>query len=160
MFVKKSTFDNINEENLRQKEIIEKNFAVIEQLEAALENKNRDHSELVDVCKGKDTRIKNFARRIDELESGISEKANETTALLHISDDLETVTPVTRVRTETVNKLVEKKYLPYNKRDDEFAINLAVMLVAYEALEQIVFSFEEALKDNIEFTEGDDNDES
>lgn len=158
MFVKKSTAVALEEEIKRLQELIVEDHSHIEQLEAALENKARDNADLSATLEQKYVLTDNLAKRIDELEAGISEKADETTATLHISDDLETVTPVTRVRSETINKLVEKKYLPYNKRDDDFAINLAVMLVAYEAMEQIVFSFEEALKENVEFSEGENDD--
>lgn len=151
MFVKKSTANALEEEIARLQRVVEGDLRHIECIEAAYENSLRDSEDLKAELESKN-------KLINEMNAGIAEKGDETTATLHISDNLETVTPVTRVRPETINKLVEKQYLPYNKRDDDFAINLAVMLVAYEAMEQIVFSFEEALKENVEFTEGNSDD--
>lgn len=97
--------------------------------------------------------------QVSEYEAGVQSNAEKTTATLYISDDLETVTPITKVRAETVNKMVEKGYLPWNKRDDDFAINLAAMLISSEALEQIVFSFESALNEGSSFEGEEDNDD-
>ena len=89
----------------------------------------------------------------------ISEEDAETSASVFISDDLKTVRPVTKVKPSVVNKMVELGYLPYNKRDDEFAINLAAMMIAYEGLEQLIFTFEESLRDGVSM-EGQDDEEA
>lgn len=83
------------------------------------------------------------------------ERSDETSVVLKISDDLSSVAPHTKVNPKIVNKLIEEGFLPASKSSDSFAINLAVMVVAADAVESIVSSFERTLID----VEGADDDE-
>lgn len=152
MFTKKSKLRELEQRFNNVIRLTEERDEYIDELELSLANRTKESYDL-------GVELREAQERIDELEAGIAEKGDHTSATLHISDDLETVTPVTRVRPETITKLVEKKYLPYNKQDDDFAINLAAMLVAYEALEQIIYTFEESLRGNVEFDDGGSSDE-
>lgn len=157
MFVKKSTYEELQEKF----EALQDNYDALkkhtDRTDSELDSKYDEVSKLTE-------KLTTTRSKLSELESGIRKNEDVTQAVLSISDDLETVTPVSKVRPETINKLVEKQYLPYNKRNDDFAINLAVMLVGYEALEQIIFSFEEAMRnesfDDLEGYEGEDHDQA
>lgn len=139
MFVKKSTHEELQEKF----KALQGNY---EALKKHTDRTDRELDSKYDEVSKLTEKLTKTRSKLSELESGVRKNDDVTQAVLSISDDLETVTPVSKVRPETINKLVEKQYLPYNKRNDDFAINLAVMLVGYEALEQIIFSFEEAMR--------------
>lgn len=106
-----------------------------------LESKYNDsEKELEEVKK----RLKTKEKENETLASQLFEREESETAItLTVSDDLNTVTPITRYNPQIIRKLVETQYLPSNKVDDEFAIHLAVMLICEEAITEIISAFEQ-----------------
>lgn len=127
MLVKKSTFNEVKQE-------LEDARNTVNHLEAFLEEASNENERLQE--------------KIKQYEEGVANaEANQTSASFFISDDMSDVKPVTRVSPNIVNKLVEAGYLSSNKTNDEFSLNLAIMLVVSEAVEQIVFSFEQDVEE-------------
>lgn len=133
MLVKKSTMDQkINEYTID-----------LEHTQALLEDREKE--------------IETLRSKLNAYENGISEaEAEQTSATFYVSDDIQEVKPVTRVSPNIINKLVELGYLSSNKRNDEFSLNLAVMVLVSEALEQIVFSFEQDIDGEEDDEDNDD----
>lgn len=89
-------------------------------------------------------------RKIAELKAEI-ERLNELTIVddstggsitLKVSKDLESVQPVVKYNPEVFEKLVELQYLDDTHQNNAFAIQLALMQITFEALSQIIESFE------------------
>lgn len=153
MFVRKRTYEELHRkyELLDQEctELLEKNVEANEKIEELMTAVESIRSDMLAAIK-----------KSEELESNLLKDQESTSITLRISDDLSSITPVTKVKSSTVNKLVEHGYLPFNKRDNEFAINLAALLVANEGMEQLVFTFEEALRDGVAMEGSGDDDEA
>lgn len=157
MFVSKKNAEEVQRRlKLELSEEKEKNSDLRKDVESLNVDNHEQYNHILSLTES----LEKCQEEIRAYESGVASKDSQTQAILYISDDLSTVTPITKVNAKTITKMVEKRYLPWNKREDEFAINLAAMTIALEALEQTVFSFEEALLNDVESDEVDVNEES
>ena len=86
----------------------------------------------------------------EELEKQLGVFSDENSVHLTISDDLETVTPLIKVKEEMKEKMLQMGYLDDATSPDStpFAMQLVLMNVAYEALDQIISAFAESVKDD------------
>lgn len=114
-----------------------------------------------------ESRINNLERELEEAKKKLVEQyernenlefdfkrlqeqffsANENEVTLKIKDDLLTVIPFVKWKPEIKNKLVEIGYLNEYPPPGEKAIQLALISIAYEALEQIIESFSYAVQE-------------
>lgn len=72
--------------------------------------------------------------------------ADENSVVLNVDDDLTSVTPIVRVKQEMHDKMLQLGMLNDAVPSDSipFAMQLALLNVAYEALDQIIASFDDA----------------
>lgn len=90
---------------------------------------------------------------IDELQEKLeeTERANmisDTNIVeLRVAEDLTSVTPIVRFRTDLFEKMVELGYLSDKDSGNDMAIQVALMTISHEALQQIIDSFSEPVED-------------
>ena len=84
--------------------------------------------------------------RVDELESPYSD-SNSLTLL--VEDDLTTMVPYIKVKESVFEKMIELGYLKDNVTSEtkSSAMQLALMMIAFEGLEQLVEQFSEPPRD-------------
>lgn len=85
--------------------------------------------------------INSLNEKLEKFESSTNEVVTK------ISTDLTQVTPIVRYNPEIVEKLIELGYVNDATAQDKFAIQLALITVAQEALTQLVESFSEELEE-------------
>lgn len=84
-------------------------------------------------------KIKELEEEVERLNN-LSVKSNHNEVTIQLSDDLITITPVVRWKDSTEQKLIEIGALP-DGENTPYAIQIALMTMAYEGIQQIVESF-------------------
>lgn len=97
--------------------------------------------------------------KVETLEKEIEEKAtaevedDTNSVTIQVSDDLEKITPIVRYNPDVVDVMVELGFLSEgvlalsNERAVAYAIQVALINIAYDGLHQIIDSFEENSSD-------------
>ena len=68
--------------------------------------------------------------------------AGENSVRLDISNDVKTVVPTIKFDQDIFDKLVELGYLDDSKKNHTFAMQLALIVIAHEALTQIIETYQ------------------
>lgn len=97
---------------------------------------------LMDSLSDKDTEI---AQLKEQLEVGVT-TSDTNFVKMTISDDLEKVTPTIKVKSTMFELLVQEGYLSDTQEGNSFAMQLAMISIAHEALTQLLESFTEAVE--------------
>lgn len=150
MFISKKRHEEVVHDLTHQLTVAKNDYESIQTLVSRTAKELSEAKRLIEELTKENDSLK---QKNSEYESGLAGHADRTQTTLYISEDLTTVTPVTKVNPNDINKMIERGYLPWNKRGDSFAVNLAALTIAQEALEQMVFSFEEALRADLEMTD-------
>lgn len=154
MFISKKRYEGEIEALNRQLSTAREDYDSLQKL---LSRVSKDFSETRERLKVAEEKVETLTtennslkKKNSEYEAGVAGHGDRTQATLYISSDLSTVTPVTKVNPDDIKKMTEMGYLPSNMRDDPFAVNLAALTIAHEALEQMVYTFEESIVSDID----------
>lgn len=158
MLVSKKRYEELERENLELKnqvDALNESWAKSETAKNGLKS-NLKQSELqyAALKKDYDSLQKEYVKLRDSIEvDGFASSDATTSVTLTFDDDtLTEVKPFTRATEKARKKLVEIGYLASNTQHDNFAVNLALLVLGSEALEQLIFMFEERMKEiNVEF---------
>jgi hypothetical protein len=93
--------------------------------------------------KAKSEEQQNEIDRLNELT--IIDNSTGGSVTLKVAKDLESVQPIVKYNPDMFEKLVELQYLDDTHQNNKFAIQLALMQVSFEALTQIIESFESSI---------------
>lgn len=84
----------------------------------------------------------------DELKARLDKiEADTTEVTMKFSDDAAQVTPVVKYNPDVVEKLIELGYLNDATAKDKFAVQITMMTIAADAIDQILESFTEDVKE-------------
>lgn len=86
-------------------------------------------------------------KTLKETIAALSEKATNTTVCITFDESYQVVTPYITYNKDQLERLVERKVLQYSQIEDKFAVELAHIMLAEDALHQIVDSYTEELKE-------------
>lgn len=135
-FVKKKTIDGLR-----------RDLDHISALQKHLESENTQYQhEIKDLI----DKLKEVEKANRELERQLDVFSDESSVYLKISDDLQTVVPVVKVKEELKDKMLQLGYLNDATTQETlpFAMQLVLMNIAYEALDQIIAAFAENVKED------------
>jgi len=89
--------------------------------------------------------IRDLEKQLEK--STIVESQYGGTVTIAVSKDLETVNPIVKYNPDSFEKMVELHYLDDTQQNNKFAMQLAYMSIAKDALTQIVEAFEAPVED-------------
>lgn len=106
---------------------------------------NSDHqervSEMSERIKELSTELEKKQSKIAELLATIDKEKTNNSVTLTISDDLSSITPIIRTKQNAFEILFQNGYLS-DAQNSQHAIELSFMLIANEALSQLIEQFE------------------
>lgn len=118
----------------------------IEDLESSLKSEETSASVAAVKLADAKSEIDRLQEEVERL-NGLLTNSEHNEVTLRMSDDLLTMTPIVRWKPHLGEKLYEIGYLRDTDGESPMAIQLALMSVGYEALTQLVESFEQPVKE-------------
>lgn len=127
-------------------DIIENMEQELSEAREEYEDLSRDHAELQDEytnsLKTKNEELHQLTERVKNLSEHISQESDKNSVTLEFEDDLTQVHPYVRYKSESFEKFAELGYLDDTQFGNNSAMQLACLMVAFEALQQLVSAFE------------------
>lgn len=113
--------------------------------ENAIIDANRKISKLEEENTSLVSQLRILEETLDQAEQSVKQLSNpisdENTVTLTISEDLETITPTVKHQKNLAEKLMQEGRISESSRSDDFSVQLALMMIAEEALGQLIDSF-------------------
>lgn len=84
-------------------------------------------------------------KKLDQLNAIIQKEKTQNSVTLTIADDLTTITPLVRSKSNAFETLFQNGYIT-DAQNNQHSIELGLMLIANEALSQLLEQFEEQVR--------------